>query len=155
MNLPCLQRPLAACALRASALASLSLLCASAWAAPSPQDAKGLWLSSDKGAIIEFKDCADTAGALCGTIVWDKDAGTPLDTCGVLISKVKRYADKAWRDGWVFDPRSKKHYKAAIRVNKDSKPETLLLRAFIGTEILGDTEEMTRVASLPSGCKTR
>ena len=52
-------------------------------------------------------------------------------------------------------PRSKKHYKAAIRVNKDSKPETLLLRAFIGTEILGDTEEMTRVASLPSGCKTR
>ncbi|HEX5310849.1 DUF2147 domain-containing protein [Aquabacterium sp.] len=155
MNLRCLQRPLAVRALRASGLVSLSLLCASAWAAPTPQDAKGLWLSSDKGAIIEFKDCPDTAGALCGTIVWDKDAGTPLDTCGVLISKVKRYADEAWRDGWVFDPRSKKHYKAAIRVNKDSKPETLLLRAFIGTEILGDTEEMTRVASLPSGCKTR
>lgn len=119
--------------------------------AASPHDAKGLWLSGDKGAVIEFKDCADTPGALCATVVWDKDAGTPLDTCGLLIAKLKKYDDEAWRDGWVHDPRTKKNYKAAVRVNKD----TLSLRAFIGAEILGETEEMSRVASLPgAACKS-
>lgn len=116
-----------------------------------PNDAKGLWLSADKGAVIEFKDCADTASALCATIVWDKDAGTPLDTCGLMIAKLKKYEDEAWRDGWVHDPRTKKNYKATVRVNKD----TLSLRAYIGTEILGETEEMSRVATLPAGCKPR
>ncbi|MGE5452118.1 MAG: DUF2147 domain-containing protein [Acidobacteriota bacterium] len=148
MKMRFLRRPLAAC----TAL-TLTWMSSPAWCAPTPNDAKGLWLSSDKGAIIEFKDCADVAGALCATIVWDKDAGTPLDTCGVLISKLKRYDDEAWRDGWVFDPRTQKHYKGAVRVNKDSQPEKLLMRAYIGTEILGETEEMTRVSSLPAGCK--
>lgn len=116
---------------------------------PGPNDAKGLWLSADKGAVIEFKDCTDPAGALCATIVWDKDAGTPLDTCGLMIAKLKKYDDEAWRDGWVHDPRTKKNYKATVRVNKD----TLSLRAYIGAEILGETEEMSRVATLPAGCK--
>lgn len=30
-----------------------------------------------------------------------------------------------------------------------------MLRAFIGVEILGETEEMTKVASVPAGCKAR
>ena len=117
--------------------------------AASPNDAKGLWLSADKGAVIEFKDCVDATSALCATIVWDKDAGTPLDTCGLMIAKLKKYDDEAWHDGWVHDPRSKKNYKATVRVNKD----TLSLRAYIGAEILGETEEMSRVATLPAGCK--
>lgn len=157
MNLRSGQRPFAA---YTNATAWLSLLlsgsCLAAPPAPTSNDAKGLWMSSDKGAIIEFKPCADLPSALCGTIVWDKDAGTPLDTCGVLISKLKRYEDDAWRDGWVYDPRSKKHYKAAVRVNKESQPEQLLMRAFIGAEILGETEEMTRVnGGIPPGCKSR
>lgn len=154
MNLRTLQRPLAAYTAY-TGLITLMLACASASAAPTPNDAKGLWMSGDKGAILEFKDCPDTAGALCATIVWDKDAGTALDTCGMLISKLKRYDDEAWRDGWVFDPRTKKHYKGAVRVNKDSQPHKLLMRAYIGTEILGETEEMTRVSAIPAGCKPR
>ncbi len=134
-------------------LASLCGLCslcgmASAQAA-SAEQAKGLWLSADKAAIIEFKECADNKEALCGKIVWDKDAGTPLDACGVMIAKMKKYDDEAWRDGWVHDPRSKKNYKGVIRVKND----ILQVRAFIGTELLGETEEMTRAASLPAGCK--
>lgn len=156
MKMRSLRRTLAACAVHAACAGiTLTSMSTMALAAPAPTDAKGLWLSGDKGAIIEFKDCPNATGSLCATIVWDKDAGTPLDTCGLLISKLKRYDDEAWRDGWVFDPRSKKHYKAAVRVNKDSKPETLQMRAYIGTEILGETEEMTRVSSLPAGCKTR
>lgn len=120
--------------------------------AASGDEARGLWLSGDKAAIIEFKDCTDnTPGALCGTIVWDKDAGTPADACGTTVAKLKRFDGEAWRDGWAYDPRTKKYYKASLRTEKNS----LLLRAFIGVEILGETEEMTRASSVPAGCKPR
>jgi uncharacterized protein (DUF2147 family) len=125
-----------------------------AWLTPvwANQDAvPGLWLSADKAAIIEFKACADLPGALCGTIVWDKDAGTPLDACGVIIAKMKAWKDDAWRDGWVHDPRTKKSYKGNVR----AKNGTLLVRAYIGTELLGDTEVMTRAPAVPAGCKTK
>ncbi|MEN9867955.1 MAG: hypothetical protein RL748_3545 [Pseudomonadota bacterium] len=117
--------------------------------AASPDQARGLWLSADKAAVIEFKPCDDSKDALCGKIVWDKDAGTADDACGVTIAKLKSYSDEAWRDGWVHDPRSKKNYKGIIRVKND----VLQVRAYIGTELLGETEEMTRVATLPAGCK--
>ncbi len=113
------------------------------------QDAHGLWLSADKAAVIRFEPCSDAPAALCGKIVWDKDAGTPADACGVTIAKLTRYENEAWRNGWVLDPRTNKHYKGALRVHG----EVLNLRAYIGTELLGDTEQMTRVQTLPTGCK--
>lgn len=128
----------------------LALAAAAAAAGPavaaSPDDARGLWLTAEKDAVIEFKSCADRASALCGTIVWDKDAGTPVDTCGVRIAQLERYENEAWRDGWVYDPRDKKKYKGAVRV----KEGVLNVRAFIGAEILGQTEQMTRVQALPA-----
>ena len=130
--------------------ALLSLMAACAQAA-GPQDAQGLWLSADQGAIIEFKECSDSPGALCGQIVWDKDAGTPLDTCGVRIAKLKRWDGEAWRDGWVHDPRSKKNYKGVLR----AQGATLALRAYVGVEVLGETEEMTRTAAPAQPCAPR
>lgn len=118
--------------------------------AATPQDAHGLWRSADQRAVIAFAPCKDNAAHLCGTIAWDADAGTPADTCGVVIARLKRHEDEAWRDGWAYDPRSKKHYKAVLRVQGD----TLKLRAFIGTELLGETEEMKRAGALPAGCPT-
>lgn len=110
-----------------------------------PDDAKGLWLTAEKDAVIEFKPCNDKASSLCGHVVWEKDAGTPDDTCGLQIAQMDRYASDAWRDGWLYDPRDKKKYKGVLRV----KDGDLHVRAFVGVEILGQTEEMTRVADLP------
>ncbi|MDE2429509.1 MAG: DUF2147 domain-containing protein [Burkholderiales bacterium] len=120
--------------------------------AKSQTDAQGFWLSADKAAVIEFKECTDAAGSICGKIVWDKDAGTSKDACGVLIAKLARYDNDAWKNGWVFDPRTGKYYKGTVRV-KGEKNEILAMRAFIGTELLGETEEMTRVSSVQPGCK--
>lgn len=108
-------------------------------------DAKGLWLTAAKDAVIRFEPCADKAGALCGTIVWDKDAGTPTDTCGVRIAELTRYDGEAWRDGWIFDPRDSKKYSGAVRVGGGA----LQMRAYMGVEMLGQTETMTRVRTLP------
>lgn len=132
-----------------TALTTLILTTLSAHAAPT--DAAGLWLTAAKDAVIEFKPCADKPSALCGRIVWDKDAGTPKDTCGVTVARLERYDGDAWRDGWVFDPRDNKKYKGALRL----KSGELHLRAFVGTEILGQTERFSRVTELPTSpvCK--
>jgi len=129
--------------------ASLSLA-ASAQAA-GPDDAKGLWMTAQNDAVIEFKPCVDGAAALCGLIVWDKDAGTPADTCGVQVARLERYDNGAWRDGWVYDPRDKKKYKGVVRI----KAADLYIRAFVGVEILGQTEQLKRLASIPAApaCK--
>ena len=114
-------------------------------------DARGLWMTAQNDAVIEFKPCPDGAGALCGRIVWDKDAGTPADTCGVEIARLERYDKDAWRDGWVYDPRDKKKYKGVVR----TKGGDLYIRAFVGVEILGQTEQLKRVPAVPAtpACK--
>ena len=129
---------------------ALALLAVSATAA-GPDDAKGLWQTAEKDAVIEFKPCGDAQGALCGRIVWDKDAGTPADTCNVQIARLERYDNDAWRDGWAYDPRDKKKYKSVIRV----KSGDLYIRAFVGVEVLGKTEQLKRVAAVPAtpACK--
>lgn len=127
------------------AVGLLALLARPALAA-GPDDAKGLWLAADKDAVLEFKSCADKPTALCGRIVWDKDAGQPNDTCGLQIAQLERYENEAWRDGWVYDPRDNKKYKGALRV----KSGELHIRAFLGTEILGQTERLQRVTALPA-----
>lgn len=127
-------------------LASLAPLAAHS---ASATDAHGLWLSGDKAAVIRFAPCVDISTALCGQIVWDKDAGTPADACGVTIARLDQYSEDAWRKGWVLDPRNAKRYKGVLRVNGD----VLALRGFVGVEILGETEQMARVQSVPPGCK--
>lgn len=119
--------------------------------AAGPDDAKGLWMTAENDAVIRFAPCAELPGALCGTIVWDKDAGTPADTCGVRIAQLARYDKEAWRDGWVYDPRDDKKYKGVVRAQADE----LRIRAFVGVEILGQTEQLKRVATLPAApvCK--
>lgn len=120
--------------------------------AAGPDDAKGLWMTAESDAVIRFAPCAEAPGALCGTIVWDKDAGTPTDTCGVRIAQLARYDKEAWRDGWVYDPRDDKKYKGVVRAQADE----LRIRAFVGVEILGQTEQLKRVATLPAApvCKS-
>lgn len=125
---------------------SLALVCStSGYAAAGPQEAKGLWLTSEKDAVVKVDDCADKPGALCGKVVWVKDVASTTNDCGVQIMQLERFDQQAWRDGWVFDPRDYKKYKGVVRV----KEGILNVRAFVGTEILGKTEQFERIASLP------
>ena len=125
---------------------SLALVCCSSgYAAAGPQEAKGLWLTSEKDAVVKVDECADKPGALCGKVVWVKDVASTTSDCGVQIMQLDRFDQEAWRDGWVFDPRDHKKYKGVVRV----KEGYLNVRAFVGTEILGKIEQFERIASLP------
>lgn len=61
------------------------------------------------------------------------------------VARLERFASDAWRDGWAFDPRDGKKYKATVRIQEGA----LLLRAFVGVEVLGQTERLSRIAKLP------
>ncbi|MET0549986.1 MAG: DUF2147 domain-containing protein [Xanthomonas sp.] len=130
---------------RAVGLVVAGWLLAPAVGSAAPASAQGLWLTAAKDAVVEFAPCADAATALCGRIVWDKDAGTATDTCGVQIARLGREDGDTWREGWAFDPRSGKRYKATLRASGNA----LDLRAFVGVEVLGETERFTRVQALP------
>jgi uncharacterized protein (DUF2147 family) len=130
-----------------------ALFAAGAAHAQQAGDAQGLWLTAQKDAVIEFKSCPEPATALCGTIVWDSEATAKpqANDCGVRVVQVLRFDNGAWRDGWAYDPRDKKQYKANVRV----KDGTLRIRAYIGSEILGQTEVLTRTDKVPAGCAAR
>jgi len=119
--------------------------CANSFAAAGPLEAKGLWLTAEKDAVIKLDDCATQAGAICGQVVWVKDLSSTSNDCGVRIMQLDRYEKDAWRDGWVYDPRDHKKYKGVVRV----KEGHLNVRAFVGTEILGQTEQFERIDTLP------
>ncbi len=116
--------------------------------------AQGLWLSAQKDGVVELKPCSEEPGALCGTVVWDKDASVnpprPGD-CGLRIVKLKNFDDGAWRDGWIHDPREKKNYKGLIRAHG----REMTMRAYIGVQVLGKSEEFTRVDAIPPGCPAK
>jgi uncharacterized protein (DUF2147 family) len=124
--------------------AFLSVIMLSMWAtlsfAADADDAKGLWLTDDGEAIVEFKICPDAPAALCGRIVFSSDASQPDSACGTVIASFMSYHDGAWRDGWAFDPRDNKKYKAILRVSNGE----LNMRAYIGAEMFGQTERMRR-----------
>lgn len=113
-------------------------------AGDSPDDVKGLWMTAEKDAVLQLGGCPSKADALCGHIIWVKDADSTGD-CGVQILQLDSYDGSAWRNGWVYDPRDHKKYKGVVRI-KDS---LLNMRAYVGTEVLGKTEQFERVEKLP------
>lgn len=131
---------------RALAIALLTGTAALSALAASSDDAKGLWYTAEKDAVLEFKPCAGKTDSLCGKVVWEKDADKPDNSCGLQIAQLDRYSNDAWRDGWIYDPRDKKKYKGVLRV----KNSELHVRAFVGVEVLGQTEQMSRAPTLPA-----
>lgn len=133
------------------AAASVLLAGLSRAQAASPDDSNGLWLTAEQDAVVEFKPCSSKPSALCAHVVWDKDAANPSNSCGLQVAQFERYAQEAWREGWAYDPRDNKKFKAVLRL----KNGELHLRAFVGAEVLGQTAQFTRVSTLPEGpgCK--
>ena len=116
----------------------------------------GYWHTPDR-SVIEIKACPNGA-ALCGYLVFTREQGTdslnsdpalrqrPL--CGLPILELKRLDAGVWRDGTVYDPDSGKSYQAALR-QRDGR---LILRAYIGKEVFGETETWTAADDFKPAC---
>ncbi|WP_448205027.1 DUF2147 domain-containing protein [Azospirillum sp. sgz302134] len=147
------------------AVAGIALLfclpCATALA--SPDDAFGVWRTTDQQAVVELYPCGPD---LCGRLIWyvekrsGPDAG--LDSrnpdsmqrnrrlCGLIMLANFRRKGDGWTGGWVYDPESGNTYSGAITPDGS---ERLDLRGYIGIPLFGRTEHWTRAPASQPRCQ--
>jgi uncharacterized protein (DUF2147 family) len=116
----------------------------------------GYWSAPDR-SVIEVRPCPQ-ATALCGYLVLARDYGNDAmnpdpalrkrPICGLPLLELRRFNDGVWREGSVYDPEDGKSYKAALR-KRDGK---LFLRAYIGTEVFGETETWQAAGNFNAPC---
>lgn len=138
----------------------LPLLCVDfALAGVGSDEFLGYWKTPEGDGIVQLKRCAlyrdAQPTALCGVVVWDSDAANPNRTiplaCNRKVFEAAKFDDGVWKDGWAFDTRRKKFFSVKLRLKDDN----LHVRAFVGSEMNGDTEIFTRVTTVPAGCEGR
>ena len=118
----------------------------------------GFWTPvQGDGSVVQLKRCPlyknSPSIALCGVVVWDPEVknpkrDSPLD-CNRKIFEASKYEDASWKEGWAFDIRKRKFYNARLRM----KEGNLHVRAYVGSEVNGETEIFTRVEEVPGGCE--
>ena len=121
----------------------------------------GFWMS-ELGGAAEIRPCGE---GLCGyiySIASLTDPSKPArdnnnvkpelrnrPLCGLqVLGSLKRVADDAFGDGWVYDPETGKQYSVEITL----KGKTLAVRGYIGTKLMGKTVEWSRASGTPPKC---
>jgi uncharacterized protein (DUF2147 family) len=122
----------------------------------------GFWMNDKGQGATEIKPCGE---GLCGYIysilVLPEPSKPALDNnntkpelrkrplCGLqVLGALKRVADNAFGDGWVYDPDTGKQYSVEITL----KGNMLAVRGYIGTKLMGKTVEWSRAKSAPPKC---
>jgi uncharacterized protein (DUF2147 family) len=122
----------------------------------------GYWMSDKGDGATEIRPCGE---GLCGyiySILVLPDPSKPArdnnnvkpelrnrPLCGLQgLGSLKRVADDAFGDGWVYDPETGKQYSVEITL----KGKTLAVRGYVGTKFMGKTVEWSRAASAPPKC---
>ncbi len=110
----------------------------------------GIWKTEKKDALVEISRCGEN---ICGDVVWIIEDGSAKDInnpdpalrdrpiLGLRIMADFKYeGNKKWK-GNLYDPDNGKTYKGDISL---SGPDTLKLRGYVGTPLLGRTSVWTR-----------
>lgn len=142
-------------AVRAAGAALLAVALAEpAQAAPGPE---GLWLTQDRGGVIDVRACGNALCARIVGLVLDKPTDpTPVDAQGVsqcgleIISDAAPAEPNLWR-GHVRDPRNGSVWGVQLWLSPDG---TLSMRGYFGISLLGRTETWTRYnGKVPQDCR--
>ena len=93
--------------------AALLILSASAALAA---DASGVWLRDSGASRVKIAPCG---AALCGTIIWLKDADSPAKVGQKVFFDMKPNGDNAW-SGSAFNPEDGKNYSGKMTLSGDT-----------------------------------
>jgi uncharacterized protein (DUF2147 family) len=119
-------RPLALVA----AIVALKALGAGAGLAAEPT---GIWYDHTGRGAVEITTCGS---ALCGRVVWLRDAGN-RSACGLqIIGNVRPAKDGAWDGGWIYDPDRDAKYSVEIT---PIGTRTLRVIGYMGSKLLSET----------------
>jgi uncharacterized protein (DUF2147 family) len=93
----------------------------------------GVWIDHTGRGAVEITDCA---GALCGRIVWLKDAGNK-SVCGKqVIGSAKRTSAGTWDGGWIYDPERGARYSVELKLLGRDK---LRVMGYMGSKMFSET----------------
>lgn len=93
----------------------------------------GLWFDHTGRGAIEITDCG---GALCGRLVWLKDAGHG-QACGTqILGNVKPVGAGKWDGGWIYDPEENAKYSVEITPLGSDR---LRVMGYLGSKLLSET----------------
>jgi uncharacterized protein (DUF2147 family) len=115
---------------RAAATAALATLGAGTALAAEPT---GIWYDHTGRGAVEITNCGS---ALCGRVVWLRDAGN-RGACGLqIIGNVRPARGGAWDGGWIYDPDNDAKYSVEITPIGTG---TLKVVGYWGSKLLSET----------------
>lgn len=110
-------------------------------------EATGIWLDHTGRGAVEITNCGS---ALCGRIVWLKDA-TNSKTCGTqVIGNVKAVGAGKWDKGWIYDPEDDERYTVEITTVGGDQ---LRVMGYLGSKMLSETMTWRRAPADLKRCR--
>src|SRR5215470_11586135 len=101
----------------------------------------GVWIDHTGRGAVEITDCA---GALCGRIVWLKDAANK-SVCGKqVIGSAKRSSGSTWDGGWIYDPDRDTRYSVELKL---LDPNKLRVMGYMGSKLFSETYTWKRASA--------
>ena len=132
--------------LRALALTAAIVALVGAGAAPAAEPT-GIWYDHTGRGAVEISNCGS---ALCGRVVWLKDAGN-RSACGLqIIGNVRPAKDGAWDGGWIYDPDRDAKYSVEIT---PIGARTLKVVGYLGSKLLSETMMWRRAPADLKRCR--
>jgi len=132
-----------------SASAALGLAAAlAATAALATSEPTGLWYDHTGRGAVEITHCG---GALCGRIVWLKDAAN-RSVCGrQVLGDVRPVPGGKWDNGWIYDPDEDERYSVELSMLGADRLKVL---GYAGTKLLSETMIWKRAPADLKRCTT-
>ena len=113
-----------------AALFSAVVLPAVAVAQTSPT---GVWIDHTGRGAVEITECN---GALCGHIVWVKDANHSKTCRNQVIGDVRPVRNNTWDRGWIVDPDDNARYSVEL---KPMGEDRLRVVGYMGSKLFSET----------------
>ena len=105
-----------------------------------PSGPTGVWIDHTGRGAVEITECAS---ALCGRIVWLKDAGHK-SVCGKqIIGNARRSSAGTWDGGWIFDPDRDARYSVELKL---LDPNKLRVMGYMGSKLFSETYTWKRAS---------
>jgi uncharacterized protein (DUF2147 family) len=121
------------------------LLVSGAGTASAASSPLGTWIDHTGRGAVQITDCN---GALCGHVVWVKDASDSEGCNMQIIGNVKPVPGGKWDGGWIYDPERRSKFDVELTPISDQK---LKVHGYAGIKLFGETMTWTRA---PADLKT-
>jgi hypothetical protein len=106
--------------------------------ASAASDPTGIWINDTGRGAIEIKECGN---ALCGNVVWVKDAADAKGCGKQIIGNVAPVGGGRWDNGWIYSPERGRKYNVELQPLANG---TLRVTGYAGLRFLSKTMIWTR-----------